>query len=470
MYGKDGNFQRWFNRHVDAGNVRFINKEKAANFFGSHGLQLPSGKKLTASNNNIITEEHLVKAFDKFPHLYQKKDVKRGFIRFGGDETLIGLTEHENLSTFLHESGHLFLEVMRKQALQANAPKEVKDQMKDVMKWLGVKNASEIHTEQHEQFARGFEAYLREGSAPSVELQSAFARFRAWLVNIYKSIKGLNVELNDDIRAVMDRMLATDEQIKVAEEQAKFVTSSEIEGLMTKQEQEQELYHKAAEKARMKAEEDLLSKTLKEITRERKSWWKQEYLNVRAKVEYEEASKPVYRALNFFKTGEIEAGLSPFEDHKLSKADLIAEAGKDVLKHLPRHGGYIYSKEGGLKVEFVADMFGFSSADKMIKDLLDAQPLKKVVDMRSDKIMKERHGDILNDGSLEKEALAVVHSDERAKFLATELKVITKKSGSEERTPAAIALATAKRIIADKKVSKIHEGQYVRAQVKAAKE
>ena len=33
----------------------------------------------------------------------------------------------------------------------------------------------------HEDFARGFESYLFEGKAPSIELQGVFQRFRAWL-------------------------------------------------------------------------------------------------------------------------------------------------------------------------------------------------------------------------------------------------------------------------------------------------
>jgi len=70
----------------------------------------------------------------------------------------------------------------------------------------------------HEQFARGFEAYLFEGNAPSIELQGLFQRFRAWLLNVYRDLKALNVELSDEVRGVFDRMLATNEQIQLAEQ------------------------------------------------------------------------------------------------------------------------------------------------------------------------------------------------------------------------------------------------------------
>src|SRR5690606_4786806 len=69
----------------------------------------------------------------------------------------------------------------------------------------------------HEQFARGFEAWLLEGKAPSPEQRRLFQRFRAWLLNIYKSLQALNVQLTDEVRSVMGRMVATREQVLAAE-------------------------------------------------------------------------------------------------------------------------------------------------------------------------------------------------------------------------------------------------------------
>lgn len=67
-----------------------------------------------------------------------------------------------------------------------------------------------------EQWARGFEAYAFEGRAPSLELQELFQRFRSWLLRIYKNLTALNVQLTDEVRGVMDRMLAADEAIQTA--------------------------------------------------------------------------------------------------------------------------------------------------------------------------------------------------------------------------------------------------------------
>lgn len=139
----------------------------------------------------------------------------RGYIEFGPSGKMsIGLLQNADRSTFLHESGHFFLEVMTDLA-RGEVP-ELKSDMDAVYRWLGVKDAdtwADMTIDQrrpyHEQWARGFEQYLREGKAPSPELKSAFGRFRDWLIEIYRSATQLNVTLSDEVRGVMDRMLAS---------------------------------------------------------------------------------------------------------------------------------------------------------------------------------------------------------------------------------------------------------------------
>src|SRR5262249_8031614 len=72
---------------------------------------------------------------------------------------------------------------------------------------------------EHEQWARGVEAYFMEGRAPSSALARIFETFKRWLLDIYRSVRALDVTLTDDIRAVMDRMLTAEESIieKLAE-------------------------------------------------------------------------------------------------------------------------------------------------------------------------------------------------------------------------------------------------------------
>jgi len=61
--------------------------------------------------------------------------------------------------------------------------------------------------------ARAFEAYLREGRAPTPSLEAVFAKLKSWLVEIYRSVKGgsLDVGMNDATRELFDRLVAGDE-------------------------------------------------------------------------------------------------------------------------------------------------------------------------------------------------------------------------------------------------------------------
>lgn len=130
---------------------------------------------------------------------------ERGNITFRPDGALIRLFEHANASTLLHELGHLFLRDMAKVAKDSKRPRVKKD-FETVKEWLGVKG-NRFTEEQEEQFARGFEAYLREGKAPKPELNTVFERFKQWLESIYRSVKDLKVELSPEVREVFDRML-----------------------------------------------------------------------------------------------------------------------------------------------------------------------------------------------------------------------------------------------------------------------
>lgn len=69
--------------------------------------------------------------------------------------------------------------------------------------------------EVQEYAARGFEQYLGEGRAPVKELDGVFSRMMRWLKNLYASWRQyVGADLDDDVRRVFDRLLATDEQIR----------------------------------------------------------------------------------------------------------------------------------------------------------------------------------------------------------------------------------------------------------------
>ena len=62
--------------------------------------------------------------------------------------------------------------------------------------------------------AAGFEAYMREGKAPSSKLAAVFHKMRQWLASIYRLATVHGVKPSPEVRRVFDRMLATDEAIR----------------------------------------------------------------------------------------------------------------------------------------------------------------------------------------------------------------------------------------------------------------
>ena len=140
-------------------------------------------------------------------------------------EKMITLFGTADESTFVHESGHYFLDVMTDVAMRSNAPERVRADIQTLMDWFGLKDLDEwngLSLEEkrqfHEQFARGFEQYLRDGVAPSSRLEVIFKQFKDWLVSIYKSAADLDVELTPEVRDVYARMLATDKEIAAKSE------------------------------------------------------------------------------------------------------------------------------------------------------------------------------------------------------------------------------------------------------------
>ena len=138
----------------------------------------------------------------------------RGVFRVDENGTaIIDILENGDASTVVHELGHFYLYSLETLAeTNTRAAKE----LEEVNKWLG-KDTTKQYTENeirefHEKFARGFEAYLLEGSAPTKGLLRVFHNFKSWLRDIYNSAKDLNVEFSEATQMLFDRVFTTDEE------------------------------------------------------------------------------------------------------------------------------------------------------------------------------------------------------------------------------------------------------------------
>lgn len=293
-----------------------------------------AAKARTASNNNR-------KAVDARRAELQLTQEKRGTFTPRVGRSVIRLFESANLSTLVHEASHWYLDTLWRMANIPAATPEAKltvregsvltaeemaailnpeelahpfvlEQVAAILEWQGKSpnwtamfNADGTFTAEgrdiQEAFAETFEAYLREGKAPTSALRSVFASFKAWLLRIYKSLTqiGSRVKLNDEIRAVFDRMLATDEAIKA--EASTLTRDSEAmakalleKGVITPKQVDKTRERLMAAKER--AEAELMARLMEDYERNQKSWWKDEERQVRREVQSEIDERPEQRA------------------------------------------------------------------------------------------------------------------------------------------------------------------------------
>lgn len=424
---------------------------------------------------------------------------QRGSITLSPDmqqvPTIITLLQNADLSTFLHESGHFYLEVLTDIARRPDAPQEIKDDVQSLLDWFGVPDLAtwdsydlEQKRSYHEQLARGFEAYLFEGKAPSVELQGVFARFRAWMINVYRSLQALNVSLTDEVRSVFDRMVASSDAIaemQAVRGMAPLFESAEAAGMSP---DEWQAYQNLGAEAQQDATAQLEARSLRDMrwlsnarSRTIKAMQKEaeaKRASVREEVAGEVYATPLYGSMQFLKRGTTTAGGEAADmtdvPHKLSIEALTdmygGEADKFALLDWSKlgYGQYGMLAREGLHPDVVAQMFGYTSGDQLVHALLEAEPVDQVIDRITDQRMLERFGDLSDPAAIQRAADLAVHNEGRAKFVATELNALNRATG-QRQVLARAARQFAEAAIARLRVRDIKPSQYAVAEAKAAR-
>lgn len=361
---------------------------------------------------------------------------------FSDKNVVVRLQEKADLSSFLHESGHIFLEMYSELAKESP---EIAAELSSIRDWLGAEDKKPFTTEQHEKFAEGFETYLFEGRAPNPELRSAFAKFKAWLTRIYKDIRNMRIKLNPKAREIFDRMLATESAIELARYEERMNASEELKGLMSDKIADQ--YLRDINRAREQAEEKLLKETMKEIKARETSEYRSELKEVQERVAADVWSRPVYRAFWLLTRGEFRDGDTPdnLKGVKLNKETIIATRGQAVLNRLLRSRNRVYS-ESGIDPELIASSLNFRSGDEMIMALAQAGKPEDVIRDEVAGEMAFRHGDIAKDGTLEREAVEAVYNDPQGRVLQAEMDALAKRA-LQSSIPMAQIKATAVQVI-----------------------
>ena len=295
--------------------------EEASQHLNKNGIEGVSYYDSDDGNCVVVFSDKAVNIIDKY-----RQEIKASY---NSETGAIHLFDGADQSSFVHEAAHMYLTEMSKMATDEAAPKGLLEDWNTIQEWAAYKpedikdyegtarekefksyakaiedahksgdviaiRAAEERWMQ-ERFARGFERYIAEGKAPAQALQSAFRKFKSWLVSIYRDLKNLGKEPPEDVKRVMDRMLATNDEIE-AWAKAKELNAWDKKGFsgdLTGS--EGDMIKRWAEDAKEKAKE----RVLKELMRQEENQWRTDLENSleKERIDYEKHlvdENPIY--------------------------------------------------------------------------------------------------------------------------------------------------------------------------------
>lgn len=308
------------------------NMEEASQHLNKNGIKGVSYYDSEDGDCVVVFSDKAVNIIDKY-----RQEIKASYNSSTG---AIHLFDTADQSSFVHEAAHMYLTEMSKMATDEAAPKGLLEDWNIIQEWavykpedikdyegtarekefksyakaiedarksgdvIAIRAAEERWMQ--ERFARGFERYIAEGKAPTQSLQSAFRKFKSWLVSIYRDLKNLGKEPPEDVKRVMDRMLATDDEIE-AWAKAKELNAWDKKGFsgdLTGS--EGDMIKRWAEDAKEKAKE----RVLKELMRQEENQWRTDLENSleKERIDYERHlvdENPIYgQELQYNETDE----------------------------------------------------------------------------------------------------------------------------------------------------------------------
>ena len=253
----------------------------ASKYLNEHGIKGIIYEGVEDGRCYVVFDDKAIKVIKKY------NQSVNGMTEIMSDgERIISIFKTADRSTFLHEMGHVFFDDIQKLASMDNAPKQLLDDWNVLKEWSGWVDGENVdNTKAHEKFARGWESYLRSGEAPTKGLQRVFRQFSKWLTRIYRSVQRLGGEVPSDIKDIMARMIATQDDIEnYAHEQAleQFENTKLYQQLS---ESEQARVQGYIADIKEKAKERVMRKYMKELDNRPIKEWEEVKDDVQAEIE-----------------------------------------------------------------------------------------------------------------------------------------------------------------------------------------
>ena len=253
----------------------------ASEYLNEHGIKGITYEGIEDGRCYVVFDDKAIKVIEKY------NQSVNGMTEIMSDgERIISIFKTADRSTFLHEMGHVFFDDIQKLASMENAPEQLVTDWNKLKEWSGWVDGENVdNTKAHEKFARGWESYLRSGEAPTSALQRVFRQFSKWLTYIYRSVQRLGGEVPSDIKDVMARMIATQEDIEAYAEQQQLEQFEKTELYKQLSEQDQARMQSYIADVKEKAKERVMRKLMKELDNRPIKEWDEEKDVIQIEIE-----------------------------------------------------------------------------------------------------------------------------------------------------------------------------------------
>ena len=400
--------------HFNLHNVK--NAKKASEFLNSIGIKGIYYDGEQDGRCYVVFDDKAIKVIEKYNQSINgmteiMKDGKR----------IISIFKTADKSTFLHEMGHVFFDDIQKLASMENAPEQLVTDWNKLKEWSGWVDGENVdNTKAHEKFARGWESYLRSGEAPTSALQRVFRQFSKWLTYIYRSVQRLGGEVPSDIKDVMARMIATQEDIEAYAEQQQLEQFEKTELYKQLSEQDQARMQSYIADVKEKAKERVMRKLMKELDNRPIKEWDEEKDAIQVEIEKRLIEQyPIYKDHQRYNA----LGESAFEKTQYNSIEELEKA--EVEQTGATFNDAINQEMDNAKAEFMRDNNAGKTNEQIAEEiLLSTQGQMKLTEEESKIIQKSTNRELAKNWELLERIRKL---DPNAENIDTELDEIEKE-------------------------------------------
>ena len=388
----------------------------ASEFLNSTGVKGITYDGYTDGRCYVVFDDKAIKVIEKY------NQSVNGMTEIMSDgERIISIFKTADRSTFLHEMGHVFFDDIQKLASMENAPEQLVTDWNKLKEWSGWVDGENVdNTKAHEKFARGWESYLRSGEAPTSALQRVFRQFSKWLTYIYRSVQRLGGEVPSDIKDVMARMIATQEDIEAYAEQQQLEQFEKTELYKQLSEQDQARMQSYISDVKEKAKERVMRKLMKELDNRPIKEWEEEKDAIQGEIENRLIEQyPIYKDHQRYNAfGEI-----AFEKTQYNSIEELEKA--EVEQTGATFNDAINQEMDNAKAEFMRDNNAGKTNEQIAEEiLLSTQGQMKLTEEESKIIQKSTNRELAKNWELLERIRKL---DPNAETIDTELSEIEKE-------------------------------------------